>query len=43
MEGHVIEDKYPSWMNIENSQVTHIVTPDDMLNKGLLTVKYDEK
>jgi len=43
MEGHVIEDEYPSWMNIENSQVTHIVTPEDMLKEGLLTVKYDEK
>jgi hypothetical protein len=35
MEGHVIEDKYPPWMNIENSQVTHNVTPHD--------IKYDGK
>ena len=35
-------DKIPEWMNIENISDIHIIQGEEMMELGLLSIKYDE-
>ena len=36
-------DKIPQWMNIENISDIHIIQEEEMMELGILSVKYEEE
>ena len=36
-------DEIPEWMNVENISDIHIIQEEEMMELGLLSVKYEEE